>query len=514
MPEADGRPALPPQAIATPPAPLTPPVPVGWSEEQQKEQEQLRANLAALRANIDELRSANAQLQLQLEQVQQQRFSATVVYILLGLLVAVLAWALWLWRRSRSLLAATAGGASLAADATPPVQPATAWPTPEAQTAPAMVATTSSSPLPASPTQKNESLAVTLAPEPAVRGVDVILMESMESEAADVRLPVLTHTLEPVSTVVTASSQLHPRQLINPEAIFDLQQQAEFFISVGENEQAIGVMKKHIAENDTSSPLAYLELLRLYHSLGRTEDFAQLRAEFHRHFNAQVPEFAQFHQAGRFLLSYTETLAQIEAQWSQQEVLQALERCLFQRAEGMPVFDLNAYDDLMLLYAIAQTTPAHTRGLPPPRQRTTPLKDELDAIDAIDEIHALVPAAQPSSVSMPPAAVAPAVSTVVAAAPTPPEDAGLSMDDFSWLPGQSLEASTHVPTTPKPAPASVASSTAAISSPELAAALAKPAPERQRIFLDGEEFTLDFNLPADLEQEIAALSRPPSPSKP
>ena len=508
VPEADGGPALPPQAIATTPAPLAPSTPLGWSEEQQKEQEQLRANLVALRANIDELRSANAQLQLQLEQVQQQRFSATVVYMLLGLLIALLASALWLWRRNRALWAAAAGGTSLAAGAAPLVPSAATGATPEAQPASATGAATPSSPLPVSPAQKNASLAAVLAPEPEARDVDVILMESLESEAPDARLPVLTHILEPAPTV-EAAPQLQPRQLINPEAIFYLQQQAEFFISVGENEQAIGVMKKHIAENDTSSPLAYLELLRLYHSLGRTEDFAQLRAEFHRYFNAQVPEFAQFHQAGRFLLSYTETLAEIEAQWSQQEVLQALERCLFQRAESMPVFDLNAYDDLMLLYAIAQTTPAHTRGLPPPRQRTTPLKEEADAIEAIDEIHALVPATVPRvppspGPMSPPAAVASAL----------PEDTGLSMDDFSWLPGQSLDTSANAPT-PKPASAAVVSTTAAaISSPELAAALAKPTPEKKRILLDGEEFSLDFNLPADLEAEIAALSRPPSPSKP
>ena len=35
-------------------------------------------------------------------------------------------------------------------------------------------------------------------------------------------------------------------------------------------------------------------------------------------------------------------------------------------------FDLAAFDDLLLLLAIVQTTPAHLRGAPPPRARTTP----------------------------------------------------------------------------------------------------------------------------------------------
>lgn len=57
------------------------------------------------------------------------------------------------------------------------------------------------------------------------------------------------------------------------------------------------------------------------------------------------------------------------------EVLETLEGCLFRRGEDAIAspFDLAAYDDLLLLLAIAQTTPANARGAPPPRTRTTPL---------------------------------------------------------------------------------------------------------------------------------------------
>jgi hypothetical protein len=115
--------------------------------------------------------------------------------------------------------------------------------------------------------------------------------------------------------------------------------------------------------------------LRLYHTLSRVDEFAQLRAQFMQSFNAQVPEFSGFHRTGRMLYHYTDALADIEALWTSPEVLGLLETLLFRRtgAESVEPFDLAAYDDLLLLLSIAQTTPASARGEPPPRKRTTPL---------------------------------------------------------------------------------------------------------------------------------------------
>ena len=135
------------------------------------------------------------------------------------------------------------------------------------------------------------------------------------------------------------------------------------------------MLKHHIAEHRETSPLAYLELLQLYHTLSRVDEFAQLRTQFMQFFNAQVPEFAGFHRTGRMLYHYTDALAEIEAEWTTPEVLGLLEKFLFRRsgAEAVEPFDLAAYDDLLLLLAVAQTTPASARGAPPPRNRTTPL---------------------------------------------------------------------------------------------------------------------------------------------
>ncbi len=173
----------------------------------------------------------------------------------------------------------------------------------------------------------------------------------------------------------SASASASALHIVNPEELFDVQQQAEFFVSVGEHQQAIEVLRKHIAQHRETSPLAYLELLRLYHTLSRVEEFTQLRKQFMGSFNAQVPEFTAFHRTGRMLYHYTDALAEIEADWTSPAVLLLLEKLLFRRtgAEAVEPFDLAAYDDLLLLLSIAQTTPASARGEPAPRKRTTPL---------------------------------------------------------------------------------------------------------------------------------------------
>lgn len=336
-------------------------------EELQKDSERLKSldtDLAALRAQAAKERAAAVQLQQQLEQVEQERFSATVVYGLGGLLALALLGVAWMWSRMQSAsekavrswrdsvaLGARIDTGSANDDARGTAHhPGDSWLPAETQPHaldPVRAAGASSS-----------------LPAPAV---EPRFVTTSPVASAPAPLQVKPAPVPPAPAL--------PPHIVNPEELFDIQQQAEFFISVGEHQQAIEVLKSHIADHRETSPLAYLELLRLYHTLSRVEEFAQLRTQFMQFFNAQVPEFSGFHRMGRVLDSYTDALAEIEAEWTAPTVLGLLEKMLFRRtgAEAVEPFDLAAYDDLLLLLAIAQTTPASARGAPPPRKRTTPL---------------------------------------------------------------------------------------------------------------------------------------------
>ena len=143
---------------------------------------------------------------------------------------------------------------------------------------------------------------------------------------------------------------------INSDELFDIRQQAEFFVSLGQTDQAIRVLERHIAENAASSPSLYLELVRLFHSLNLKTDYRQFREDFNLLFNSRIPDFAMFGQEGRGLEAYPDVLADISALWTSPQVLKLLDACIFQNAWDIngQTFDLAAFRELLLLYAVAQ----------------------------------------------------------------------------------------------------------------------------------------------------------------
>ena len=152
-----------------------------------------------------------------------------------------------------------------------------------------------------------------------------------------------------------APSQSASRSVATEE-LFDIQQQADFFISLGEDEQAIELLRDHIAESLVPSALTYLDLLKIYHRKGLQEEYEQLRTDFNRLFNAGAPAFEQFSDEGRGLEFYERALGRIQALWPEPRVLDVIEQSIFREAgdPGSEVFDLEAYRELLLLYALAK----------------------------------------------------------------------------------------------------------------------------------------------------------------
>lgn len=165
-----------------------------------------------------------------------------------------------------------------------------------------------------------------------------------------------------------ALSMPHTPRSVKAEELFDVQHQAEFFMSVGRHDQAVEVLRNHIGEDVQTSALIYLDLFGLYHQLKRRADFDELRGEFNRLFNADIPPFESYTGASQGLESYEAVLARIVALWPTPEVLQVIEESVFRKlgAQTEP-FGLEAYRELLFLYGIAkeivQTQPASGESL-------------------------------------------------------------------------------------------------------------------------------------------------------
>jgi pilus assembly protein FimV len=152
------------------------------------------------------------------------------------------------------------------------------------------------------------------------------------------------------------SSLFNTPRVVAAEELFDIQEQADFFMSLDQPEQAIEVLKNHITDNVETSALAYMDLFDIYHRTNRQNDYMQLREEFNRVFNAQVPEFSRYGAASAGLEGFPQVLKGIQAGWSQpHQALELIEESIFRQPDqDQPPLDMQAYRELMLLYAMAK----------------------------------------------------------------------------------------------------------------------------------------------------------------
>lgn len=155
--------------------------------------------------------------------------------------------------------------------------------------------------------------------------------------------------------VGASAFQRAPVRGVNADDLFDVQQQAEFFMSLGQHEQAVGVLRDHIGANPDTSAMAYLDLLDVLKLLGRRTDYAAVAQEFGHGFHLAVPDFDHFTGGERGIEHYPDALEHIVSKWPSQGTADLIEAFVFRKpASAEDNFDLPAYQDLLMLYAVAR----------------------------------------------------------------------------------------------------------------------------------------------------------------
>ncbi len=326
----------------------------------------LEASVRSLVAVAAQNEASLLDLRAKLQQAQTERYlNPLVIGLLLLLLVCAAVIAFLLLRRKGS--ASSAQGNWWSADEPRPTENSTptvgaGLPQPSdfsPVSAPAPMSGPGSLPAPVEPQGGRGPRS---RPTPITQ-VDVSLVEMSESTFDRLMQSGATHSAvrKPRDLPVAGVSVGAPvRRLVNAEELFDIRQQAEFFVSLGQTDQAVRILENRISENGEASPLAYLDLLKIFHSLGLKADFRQIREDFNLLFNAKVPDFAAFGEEGRELWDYPHVLADIEVAWKSPQAADMVEALLFrdQWDEAREVFDLAAFRDLLLLHTIVQAAAA------------------------------------------------------------------------------------------------------------------------------------------------------------
>ena len=199
--------------------------------------------------------------------------------------------------------------------------------------------------------------------------------------------PLSQQTLPMPSPLLPASSfrlgalQPAPARDLSIEELIDLEQQAEFFIVLGQDEAAIDLLVEHIRSTGGVSPLPYLKLLEVYRRQGAREGYERTRVRFNQRFNAYAPDWAADPAQGRSLEGYPEVLPRLIQVWPKPlDAMAELEAMLFRKTDG-ELFDLPAYRELLFLYALARDLLDREAAATGTVDLLLPLADERDFSD-------------------------------------------------------------------------------------------------------------------------------------
>ena len=311
----------------------------------------LESDIKTLHALTTQNQKGLIELESKVQQAESERYSNWLVYSLLGLWMASLVALVWFWRR-------------------PPTESASDWlDGHDAQDSRLAELVQSplvdqSSPVASAVVAGGDAalIAPVVVPGPAPVpltevDLDLGLMEPVGNDPF--RAPTPHSRGTSVGAVISRdfSPSLSPGiRTFDSEELMDAREQAGFFVSLGQHDKAIDILTTRIAQCGESSPLVCLDLLKIYHALGREDEFEFMRTEFNHWFAGYVPEFSAFGGEGRALDEYPQIMEQIAAHWPTPAVLEYIEACMYHHAgesDGV-VFDLQAYLDLLFLHGVAK----------------------------------------------------------------------------------------------------------------------------------------------------------------
>jgi hypothetical protein len=327
----------------------------------------LENDLKALRTQSAGNEKLMLDLRSKLQQAEQNQISTGLFYALVAALVLSLLMWLWLWRARQA-----------------DKQAASAWWNPADQKSPASVAETEL------PDTRPHGLAMEAAAATSVdsAGQPVVVPGSAkvtpvvpqkvptalpmpDASGLDVDLDMAFSAPMPLDDGLdnaTANVPFETNSIrhISLDPILDVRQQAEFFVSLGQTDRALVILKKQINETAEPNPLLYLDLISLYHSLGMKADFREQRDTFHRLFNGVIPDFPAYNLPGRDLESYPEVVSVLVRLWPRMDALAFLSACIFHDAQRLnrQTYELPAFKDLLMLHTLAdavvdQSSPAY-----------------------------------------------------------------------------------------------------------------------------------------------------------
>lgn len=350
----------------------------------------LEAGFERLREEVARSQQALASLEAKLAQPQASATAVNPWTLALGFFVAMLAGALgWLaWQRWRDHLYATDWHAG-PEDGLPSTlsPPSLAGAPVQAPAPPADAVDT----VPPMPLGAPSTLPIDDGDEAPTAGRPYVFDEPprpLQSRAATRAEPPPVPPA-PVPLAVADLGTLAPRMRgarpMSVEELIDLEQQADFFVVLGQDEAAIDLLLAHVRNPGATTPLPYLKLLEIYQRRGEHIEYERVRKHFNAQFKTSAPGWNEDLEQGPWLDDYPSVMSNLQRAWATPvAALETLRTSLVDRAEPAKPFTLPAYRELLLLYAIARDLAERDEGgvdvlLPLDDAASAPPRDALSA---------------------------------------------------------------------------------------------------------------------------------------
>ena len=199
-----------------------------------------------------------------------------------------------------------------------------------------------------------------LPPAPSPAAAEVALREALTEAPVALLTPPTVPAVPPdadAAAPLVPAAPVAADELTRPvsmDELLDLEQQAEFFVVLGEEDAAVDLLMAHLRSSGGSSPLPYLKLLEIFRRRDDADAYERMRKRFGQRFNAVAPDWGADFERGLELQDYPRVLAKLQQAWAQPlDAMAELESLLF-RKHGGELFELPAYRDVLMLYAVAR----------------------------------------------------------------------------------------------------------------------------------------------------------------
>lgn len=324
-----------------------------FMKDRQRLQE-LEQRLAQLKEEGARSKSALASLQARLQQAESQPANNKLLMILGAVALGAIAVAAYMWKKQRQQ----------------PKSGTDAWwqSQPEGLQRDEPTSEPLSTPHEPAPPRAADPFVPPLKTEPAPRVTEPMPLsaEAAQAQAKAVATPPSTFQVVPDAPAQTAamatsapatfvSRHAEPLREVSVEELIDLEQQAEFFVVLGQDDAAIGLLEGHVQHTTGASPLPFLKLLEIYRRLAKKADYERVQLEFNKRFNAYAPSWESDLQHGHSLADYPGVIERLQALWAEpSKAMEVLEKSLTRPDSSADTFELPAYRELLFLYAVAR----------------------------------------------------------------------------------------------------------------------------------------------------------------